>query len=426
MDYSYKGYIMKIVVIGATDSVDLIVEYVKNEYKDIDFIPIRHDEIETLDNIIPQIPKDIDGIYATGVGVYNSLHKYKFKFPIVFAKRGGIGLTKTFYNMYLEGLDLKDKTISFDAIDEFYITNIIKEFDIPIKNYYIPKEYQDKSESFHIENHLKLYKDEKIDYIFTSFGYIYSLFKKLNLPVRRIYPSRMDILNSINSLIEEINMANLDKKSLMVYRASVKNNENYGQAKNLFTKFSNSVEGFITENSENSFTIITNKGTATCDLGLNLIVNFIEQRNPIILKSIKIGIATGSTLGQALQNADIALENASFDDNIYFYDGHAMKKIDSRNKDSFIQFSTEEIEKISTRTGIRTKHIQNIYLSTITLNRNIFTSDELADILNLTSRSANRIINSLIRNSYAKEVDNKAFNENVGRPKRYVEINFNI
>lgn len=416
---------MKIAVIGAADSVDLIIEYVKNEYEDIIFIPIKHDEIETLDSSISQMPKDIDGIFATGIGVYNSLLKYKFNFPIVYAQRAGIGLAKTFYEMHKDGLDLKDKTISFDAIDEFYLTNIIKEFNIPIKKYFLPDKYQEKSESFHIENHLKLYKDEDIDYIFTSFGYIYSLFKKLNLPVRRIYPSRMDILNSLDNLIEEIKLVNLDKKTLLVYRIDLKADDKLEEKRSLLVDFSKFVEGFFTENSKSSFTIITNKGVAGNGLGLNLIVNFLLAKDPDIVDSLKIGIATGSTLAKALSYADIALENVSFKDNICYYDGHAMRKID-KSTDNHIQFSTEEIEKISARTGIRTKHIQNIFLYTMSLNRNVFTSDELADILDLTPRSANRIINALIVNSYAKEVENKSFNENIGRPKRQVEINFNI
>lgn len=416
---------MKIAIIGASDSVEKIKKFVKNEYKDIDFVYFKHDEVESLNEIFPLIPRDIDGIFATGIGVYNSVKEYNFSCPISYAKRGAVGLIKTFFDLYSEGKDLKDKIISFDAIDTYYINNVIKEFNIPIKNYYSPENPKDKSEAFHIDNHLKLYHDHKIDYIFTSFGYIYSLFSDLNLPVRRVYPSRMDITSNINSLIKAININNLDKQSLMVYRFDNKDEKKNESLRNFLKDFSNSVEGFFTESGKTSFTIISNKGFLDDEACLNYMLNTMSREQKSALKDLRVGIATGATIGQAISNADIALSNTSSLENVYFYDGHVLKNIAHYpNDDKTNYLSDERIEKISLKTGIRTKHIQTIFFSMSALNRNIFTSKEIADILNLTSRSANRIINLLIENKFAKEVLLKGANEGVGRPKRQVEINF--
>lgn len=413
---------MNIGIIGANDSVDKIIELVEKEYEDINFISFRHNEIENIDEIFSEIPQDIDGIFATGIGVYNKLQSFNFNCPISYAKHGSIGLLKTFFDVYNENLDLKNKNISFDIIDEQSVSDIIKEFDIPINNYYVPCPDNYKSESFYLENHLKLYRDKKVDYIFTSFGYIYSLLKNLNIPVYRIYPSNIDIKSNIDSLIRNINLVKLNKKSLLVYKFNISSKENKSYIKSILTEYANLIEGLITEYSDNSLIIISNKNFYNEIDCLYLIYAFLNKKN---ISNILVGLGTGTTLTKAIDNAEIAIENTSSSDWLYFYDGNVLKKYDQYNTNYKTKYlSDEKIQNISEKTGIRTKHIQIIDLSIVNLNRNIFTSSELSDLLGLTVRSANRIMNTLVKNNFAEFIDNSSFNESIGRPKRQIKINF--
>lgn len=413
---------MNIGIIGADDSVDKIIELVEKEYEDINFISFRHNEIENIDEIFSEIPQDIDGIFATGIGVYNKLQSFNFNCPISYAKHGSIGLLKTFFDVYNENLDLKNKNISFDIIDEQSVSDIIKEFDIPINNYYVPCPDNYKSESFYLENHLKLYRDKKVDYIFTSFGYIYSLLKNLNIPVYRIYPSNIDIKSNIDSLIRNINLVKLNKKSLLVYKFNISSKENKSYIKSILTEYANLIEGLITEYSDNSLIIISNKNFYNEIDCLYLIYAFLNKKN---ISNILVGLGTGTTLTKAIDNAEIAIENTSSSDWLYFYDGNVLKKYDQYNTNYKTKYlSDEKIQNISEKTGIRTKHIQIIDLSIVNLNRNIFTSSELSDLLGLTVRSANRIMNTLVKNNFAEFIDNSSFNESIGRPKRQIKINF--
>lgn len=413
---------MNIGIIGADDSVDKIIELVEKEYEDINFISFRHNEIENIDEIFSEIPQDIDGIFATGIGVYNKLQSFNFNCPISYAKHGSIGLLKTFFDVYNENLDLKNKNISFDIIDEQSVSDIIKEFDIPINNYYVPCPDNYKSESFYLENHLKLYRDKKVDYIFTSFGYIYSLLKNLNIPVYRIYPSNIDIKSNIDSLIRNINLVKLNKKSLLVYKFNILSKENKSYIKSILTEYANLIEGLITEYSDNSLIIISNKNFYNEIDCLYLIYAFLNKKN---ISNILVGLGTGTTLTKAIDNAEIAIENTNSSDWLYFYDGNVLKKYDQYNTNYKTKYlSDEKIQNISEKTGIRTKHIQIIDLSIVNLNRNIFTSSELSDLLGLTVRSANRIMNTLVKNNFAEFIDNSSFNESIGRPKRQIKINF--
>lgn len=413
---------MNIGIIGANDSVEKIIELVKNEYKDINFIAFKHNEIENINEIFSEIPQNIDGIFATGIGVYNKLQDFNFNCPISYARHGSVGLLKTFFDAHNENLDLKGKNISFDIIDKQSVSDIIKEFNLPLNNYYIPSPNDYKSESFYLENHLKLYRDKKVDYIFTSFGYIYSLLKDLDIPVYRIYPSHIDIKSNINSLIRNINIIKLNKKSLLVYKFNMQSRSNKSYIKSILTEYSNLTEGLITEDSDNSFIIISNKNFNDEIKCLYLIYEFLNKKN---IKNLLVGLGTGDTLTKAIENAEIALENTSPDDWLYFYNGNVLKNYAKYNDDNKINYlSDSKIQDISEKTGIRTRHIQIINLSIVNLNRNIFTSSELSDLLGLTVRSVNRIMNTLVDNNFAEFIDNSSFKESIGRPKRQIKINF--
>lgn len=78
---------------------------------------------------------------------------------------------------------------------------------------------------------------------------------------------------------------------------------------------------------------------------------------------------------------------------------------------------------ISNKTGILPKRIHQLYDSMIKLNKYVFSSYEISEILELSVRSANRFMNSLVKNGYGKFIDNITQN-NIGRPKRYIKINF--
>lgn len=413
---------MKIVIIGANDSVNKIIDILQNSYKNITFIPVIHDETENIEEIFAEIPSDIDGIFATGIGVYNKLCEFGFNSSISYASHGPMGLLKSFFDASKQNVILDGKNLSFDILDNNDLIDVLDEFNISINKYYLPKYEANQSETFYLENHLKLYHENKIDYIFTSFGYIYSLFKNLNLPVYRIYPSKIDVKSSFNSLLNDIGMKKLEKKSLLVYKFNLLNKENLNHTKSILYKYSNSIEGVLTEYNSDSFLIISNKNfDKNIDPKFN-IRNFLEYNN---LSNILVGLGTGSTLAKAINNANIAIESSNEKSWIHYYDGLAIKEYESIIGDcEQLLLSSERINEIAQDTGIKTKYIELINLSISNLDRNVFTSSELSDILGITVRSVNRILNSLIENNYAYELKNTTVNEGTGRPKRQIKIDF--
>ena len=266
---------------------------------------------------------------------------------------------------------------------------------------------------------MKLFYDNKIDYVVTSFGYIYSLFKSLDLPVYRMFPSIIDLKNSIEDLLLEIKISKLDKSKIMVYRFQPVNQINVLDYKKPFIKFSKSIDAFVDFNEDNSITIISTKNYYNNRFNMALVSNFLKEYE---LNNFIAGIGSDISVKKALRNSQKALDDES--NNITYFDGIAFHYYNQNEKLHPINLITDdEILEISEDTGVIPKRIHQLYDAMIRLNKYEFSSYEISEILELSVRSANRIINSLVENGYGEFIDKNTQN-NIGRPKRFVKINF--
>lgn len=92
------------------------------------------------------------------------------------------------------------------------------------------------------------------------------------------------------------------------------------------------------------------------------------------------------------------------------------KEIDYKN------ISDEKTDEISKVTGVSTAYINKIKSIIKKKEKNSFTSTELAEFLNISERSTNRIIKKIIENGYASvEFENSP---GAGRPRRKTQFNF--
>lgn len=410
---------MKIGVIGTKKSIELVNEIIDNSYPEVQYFNLLINQVKNVKNIVEDLPKDIDGIFVTGIGVYFELLNYDFNIPISYAKHGAMSLIKTLQNMENDKVLDRNINVSFDIVSDTTVDDIINEFNYNINNYYIKEINSEYDEDFYITYHLKLLHEEKIDYVVTSFGYIYELFKSIGLPVYRMLPSIMDLKMNIEDLITEINMAKLDRSKILVYRFISRNNTDLMNHKKVFIKFARSLDAFIDFNEDNSITIISTKNHYNITYSMSILNDFLRLNN---LTNISSGIGTDISVHKALKNSQKALMHSKCSE-ITFFNGFIYESFDENDilTHSF-SLSEKDLQKISEDTEIIYKRIYQLYSSIVTLNKNIFSSDEIAEILDLSVRSANRIISALIKNGYAKFIGTQTTNKS-GRPKRLVEIN---
>lgn len=131
---------MKIAIIGSPDSVEKIYSILSKEYTHIKFIKYSKIKVRELLEITQNIENEVDGIYLTGIAVYSFLSKnLELTKPIVFTKRGQIGMLKSFWELKNDGIQLENLKIGIDVVEEKDILEFFEEFEISIKDFYLQK-----------------------------------------------------------------------------------------------------------------------------------------------------------------------------------------------------------------------------------------------------------------------------------------------
>ena len=95
----------------------------------------------------------------------------------------------------------------------------------------------------------------------------------------------------------------------------------------------------------------------------------------------------------------------------------------SRREIEYKSSFDKNITKISKTAGVSSLYLEKIKSIIRKREKNIFTSRELAEFLNISERSVNRIIKKLIENKCAEE-DEFESSASAGRPRRKIKFIF--
>ena len=329
---------MKIAIIGAPDSVEKIYGILSSEYTSIKFIKYPKIKVKELLEITQNIENEVDGIYLTGIAVYSFLSKnLELTKPIVFTKRGQIGMLKSFWQLKNDNIKLENLKIGIDVVEEKDILEVLEEFEINIKNFYLQKYDFSIPEEEYLQNFLTKFKNKEINCIFTSFGHIYYYLKEKNIPVYRIQATKFEIKEEFKNLLNTIKYKKIEKSLVCVqiiklakYSKQNRVQGNLLQNKIEFEKdlldYSKEMEGNIQITSDNEYLILSNKGLVYNNENLKTINHIVSKKYKKTFL-IGIGIGEGDTIHQSEKNARNALKLSISEgkNNIFFYDGFEIK-----------------------------------------------------------------------------------------------------
>lgn len=426
---------MKIAIIGAPDSVDKIYSLLSSAYSEIDFITRSTEKIDDMINFIQDIEEKVDGFYLTGIGVYSALNeKTNIAKPVVYTKRGITGVVKSFWDFQKDNygiLDLKDVKIGIDVVDEKDFLETLSEFNIEIKSYDLQKYNYQKSEEEYLKEYLKKIKSEEINCIFTAFGYIYSALKEKNIPVYRVQATNVEIREEFTNLLNRIKMSKVENSKIGIEVIKLLKSDEFSNTalsqKIQFEKellaYAKEVDGNIQVSGNDEYLIFSNKGLLNNPENISTILSIIKDK--IKNLSIAVGIGEGNTFFLSEKNARFALKLSMGNGNnsIFFSDGSEVKgPLMEKREILYKNSSDKKILEVSKNTGVSTLYLEKIKSVIKKQDKNSFTSTELAEFLNISERSTNRIIKKIIENGYASvEFENSP---GAGRPRRKTQFNF--
>ena len=427
---------MKIAIIGAPDSVKKVYSILSSAYSEINFVTRSTEKIDDMINFIQDIEENVDGFYLTGIGIYSaSNEKTNIKKPVVYTKRGITGIVKSFWDFQKDNCGtsiLKNMKIGIDVVDEKDFLETLEEFNIKIKSYYLQKYDYQKTEAEYLEEYLKKIKSREINCVFTAFGYIYSALKEKNIPVYRVQATNSEIKKEFKNLLDRIKMSKAENSKISVEIIKILKSErisnNILSDKLQFEKellaYSQMVDGNIQTLGNDEYLILSNKGLLNAPENINTILSIIKNYSSKGL-IISIGIGEGNTMFLSEKNARIALKISMGNGNnsIFFSDGSEVKgPLMEKREILYKNSSDKKILEVSKNTGVSALYLEKIKSVIKKQDKNSFTSVELAEFLNISERSTNRIIKKIIESGYASvEFENSP---GAGRPRRKTQFNF--
>lgn len=426
------GSELRIAIIGAIDSVEKIYKILSEEYREIEFVTYKEDEIKKLVEKIRKTNLNVDGIFFTGIGVYSKLSsQIDFQGPTIYTDRGVTGIIKAFWDLIKDNKKIEGKRIGLDVVRERDLVDVLNEFKIELGSYYIQDYLAYKSEEKYLDFYIKEYRAGRIDYVFTAFGHIYKYLKEKNIPVYRIQATNMDIKNRFNRLIQEIKLENINERVVQVQMIQIKNKNDKEISKLIqdisleekILRYTREIEGIIQTIDKDKYMIISNKGSGLSQENLTDLRKIIYdcKLNKLI---VGVGIGEGETLFQSERNARNALSKSMSESrgNIYSYDGqNVIGPLMEGGELKYRNIVDGDGLKLAEEIGISNQYIEKIRSIIKKLGRDEFTSKELAQALSISERSSNRILRKIIDSGYGEKV---GFVNPIGagRPRRKIKI----
>ncbi|MEG0842814.1 MAG: transcriptional regulator [Romboutsia sp.] len=424
-------------IIGTLDSSTKISKYLKQIDNNIEVkLYIREHIADALD-LISQCEEECDSIIFTGCGVSSAVKsKYEVKKPNVFVSRGGTSIVKAFWEARNANISLD--RFSIDVIEKEILEDILSEVDVNPKAVYSLPFSNEIDEMEYANWHIDLYEQKKIDVLLTGFGGVYHELKKKGYPVFRLNATIPQVKVCYEKIKDEcaLNKAQYSQIAVEILKLeNIKGNkENYysdmikkSEIDKIVVEYVKSIQGSLFNFGRDEYIVFAHRGAVDNQDNYNKIFRLQED-----IKSqgfyLSVGIGVGVTAYQAEANGYNALKRCSntreFD--IYLIDENEFIKgplgLENEINYSLIT-SNEEVLNISEKTGLSGESVARIMAISETRKSNVYDTNELADYLNISERSARRILNKIVNADFGR-VCAKESSKGGGRPKNLIEILF--
>ncbi len=436
---------IKLGIIGHKLRIDHIIKILDNSFKNIKYTCYYLDDLSHKNIILENIKEmedENDCLLFTGSVLYQIISKEIIPQKSWYhLQRDNSNLTKNILKATL-GKGISINKISLDTysfkdlkklyneveINEEINKNLIAKYNI------LSKDFQLDLIKFHTEN----YQNGNADICLTGLSDVYTHLKKNNIPCINMHPTYDSIFNSLTQLnLNQIATQSITSKLVVLaieideiseYSVLYNNEYNIFLEKTEISKqiysFAQKIQGVVMETGVKNYFIFCTD--SLLERETNKLRNFTLLNNISnnISSTIRVGVGYGLTVRRSKQNSILALNKSkSKDGNVayVFYDHDVfvgpLYPIVNKNQ----EYIDDHFYKISQKSLVGIKKISQLANMINEKGKNRFTSSELSEYLNISTRSTNRIISKLEQAGYAN-VCGKKIVSSAGRPSRIIEI----
>ncbi|AOT72069.1 helix-turn-helix domain-containing protein [Geosporobacter ferrireducens] len=441
---------MKIGFLGTEIRLDLIKKVVNTFFTDIE--PVYIVDGKDFYNIdteakLKELKKDMNGFIFAGELQYHFYNNIFFPdIPCDYIRKDWSSLQNSFLSITLKGIAFTN--VSIDSYSSSLISNLMKDLGVQNDNCHIKiieRRNFDKTYSENLyQQHKKMYFNKEVKGCITAIFPVYEQLLKDNIPCVYAKPTTDVIRKTIHYIEEQyhINMGKTRNIAIIIIKIIPKKEYSYIRkdeylymhekikvAEEVYY-FAKNTNAAVVNESIDKFVILMNKKDLieyTNSLQDFYLLNSIYNNTNC---DVNIGIGYGFNPSEAKFNANLAIEKADINDKNITYIVPSTNSVVGPldflvidKKENEMDIEDKVFLELSRESGVSQSVIYKIYVLIEKYKKNTFTSLELSQKLNVSQRSASRMLRKLEDSRIARIVGKKVTG-NLGRPSDIYEIKF--
>ncbi|WP_230874999.1 MarR family transcriptional regulator [Lysinibacillus cavernae] len=313
-----------------------------------------------------------------------------------------------------ERVELPQLSIDVPRKDSFY--QVMKEAGISSTDVYVmdyawvyeqPEKIAELNISDYVRYHKELFETGKTSLALTSLHAVYIELQKLGVPAKYMVESKQTFTMTINTALDAYKHTLLSASQIAVVSICSKQNllVNHQAFLHNLEKICKRFQARVTQSQQEPYVIISTRGVIE-KLEPNYLSSIIEQCERQFETFFTIGIGYGYSLHEAEVHSSQALfftskwKDSSTVMCLVDADNRLHGPLFENNKEISLSSNNKEILEIAEKVKMSAKNLNVMKQFISVTNNRPFSAAELAQYMNLSRRSAERIIIRLIEQDY--------------------------
>jgi hypothetical protein len=418
---------VKVAIIGPHEIVQRVLEEGKS-FSEIHFVPLPYmNEHEALGSSI-YIGHQVDVILFTGPVPYRMVHEHKDKVKalLIWVNYGGTGLYRVLFQMTKDGFIqfTGENRFSIDFLNKEEVIGAFGELEINHNLQIIEFEKPMTSDRI-VDYHVSLWQEGKVTCAITCLYSVYKKLSEMSIPAFCIVPTRLAIQDALNLALAKAKEKSFENNQIAICLISFDAGVQPEQKDKHLASISEILQTNWQMFSNESYLFYTTRGFIfSLTNGYTEAPYFMEQSSFWLF----MGVGIGDTVIEATERARLAHDKSKLEEGSQMYiveNDNAVTRVHKEAGSRLLKYESrsydELIRKIAAETGLSISTLSKIQYVANASSKRELSGAELARQLNITIRSARRILQSLVNEGYA-EVTGGEQPFDRGRPRQIYKL----
>ena len=431
--------IVKIGIVGPKSSCESIAKDLHYIDQNVEVRCYVREQVSACAEVYPDCERECDAVLFTGRAVESFVKRHcKITKPNASVARSTVAVARAFFSMQKQ--NLKFDSLSIDIVEPQVIEDVLDAFQILAKNIYSYPTPEDVEEEHYVRWHRELQDEGRTAVALTSLQWVFQQLQEDGYQAIYMGPTRTTTRLALERLKADLAINRAERAQIAAEILQLQDTqvleENYysGMIEKAdiykeIIRYSKELQAAVFQEGRWEYIIYANAGVLRERHSLRLLAELQKQVRSHGLR-LSAGVGVGITAYQAEINARKALRytlGKANPEELYCIDenNEVNGPLWRENELRYQLISNDPgVAELAEKTGLSPASILKLRAVIDMRHNDVFDAHDLADCLEVTTRSARRIISRLIEAGcgevYAKENPTSR-----GRPKSLVRILLN-